>query len=98
MGIEVDSLYDIWINKWCTLFDRNEGKDTLDIVSMVKTANMKVDNDSLAKTALDIRQKFSLSVHPRLMREQFQSRLQTTRAGEMRKLLYIDIGDLDIFS
>ena len=36
MGISVDSLRDILTNKWCTVFDRNEAKDVLDIACLAK--------------------------------------------------------------
>ena len=34
LGISVDSLYDIWINKWFVIFERSEVKDVIDIVAI----------------------------------------------------------------
>jgi len=36
MGIEIDSIRDILTNKWCTIFDRNEPKDILDIACLTR--------------------------------------------------------------
>ena len=64
MGVPVDSLRDIWANKWAALFDRNEPKDVLDIACLVRFGGFGPDSASLASACSDVKAKFGLSLNP----------------------------------
>lgn len=96
-SIVVDSIRDILTNKWCTLFERNEAKDILDIACLVKKWYMSTADQSLEKIAKDLNKKFSLSVRPPLMKQQYRDRLRSSGADKIRGILYVDLGKLDIF-
>ena len=98
MGIEVDSVRDIWTNKWATVFDRNEPKDVLDIASLSALEWMGKDMKALEATSADVKRKFWLSLKPYTLISQYESRMKTTQAENARGLLYKNIGKLDVFS
>lgn len=97
MDIEIDSIQDILTNKWCTIFDRNEPKDILDIACLTKKWYMHTDEESLKNITKDLSKKFTLKVSTDTMRQQYIDRLKSSGAEKMRSILYIDLGDLNIF-
>lgn len=96
-GFEVDSLRDIWTNKWAAVFDRREVKDVMDIACLVRSGEFDADERTLSSTCADLRRKFSLSCSPQSLVSQFRSRLSTTNPAAYRHLLYVPVGEFDVF-
>lgn len=96
LGISVDSLYDIWVNKWFVIFDRNEVKDILDIVAIHSLKWFGVSDQDLEDVAKDIWKKFHFSCKARALKDQFLSRLSRVHPEKYSHIMYKDIWNFNI--
>jgi predicted nucleotidyltransferase component of viral defense system len=95
--IEVDSIRDIVTNKWCTLFERNEPKDILDIICLSELKHTPTSDEHLGNVATDLKKKFWLAVWISTLKQQFRDKLKLTNAIWKKGLLYTKVENFNLF-